>query len=495
MKRTYARKRPQKVAVALGTMLTVAGCATAPVQNTAAPADQSSRYDGGVEQLLLYCGKLRDSGELPTAAGICQRAHNLAPADPRPLMSLAGIFTQMEQLPRATAAYLAVLEQSPHNVEARYFLGKTYIAMGQHDLALQELQFALTQSPEDARIFNALGIANGMLGNQVAARQAFESGLQVSPNDVPLRNNLGLALVMEGQHESGIAILQAVAIDPAANATTIRNLRLAEGIAQTASDRQAVADANAAQSSAAPGASQFASSATIPAEFGSNPEPALHEPQDGTPVTATLPSEQPSSNAPASVPREPVMLTGAMTPSAADTQIADSGMPVYLDSDPGDTAMPKHQIDGLDSSPKGLDPSSMPQPALTAELQNIITADINTAKPPMATPAETQIASLGGENIYTVQLASYRSADRAQDGWRQIRASALDLLEDVDPVIRRSDLGPDKGIFFRLRTKASSKESANQLCSALQARGLSCLTIREDPAATGETTLPTAAKS
>jgi len=557
MKRTHARKRPQKVAIALGAVLAAAGCATAPSQNTAAPTDQSSRYDGGVEQLLTYCGKLRDSGELLTAAGICERAHNLAPADPRPLMALGEIFAQMEQLPLAANAYLTVLEQTPHKVDARYLLGKTYIAMGRHDLALQELKFALTQSPEDARIYNALGIANGMLGNQVAARQAFENGLKVAPNDVPLRNNLGLAMVLGGQHEEGIAVLQAVAVDPAASATSIRNLRLAEGIAQSANNKQMTAEA---QSAAKPGASQLASTGTIPAEFGNDPEPVISEAREETPATAVIPSPQPSSAAPASVPREPVMLTEALSSPTDSIQLADGGAPAYLDNDPsaeepigaikadGDTdsesvaassaeegadgsatddqsaaaqsektgsidsdemVVAGRQSDSAADTSEDLSLNSMPQPVLvpehelpageaptpTAEMQPVITANVSPAKSPMAAPVMTQTAALGGDNIYSVQLASYRSADRAQDGWRQIRAGALDLLQDVDPVIRRSDLGPEKGIYFRLRTKPSSKTVANQLCSALQARGLSCLTIQEDPAAVEETAMPTAAKS
>ncbi len=544
MKRTHARKRPQKVAVALGAVLVTAGCAGAATQDAAAPAEQSSRYDGGVEQLLVYCGKLRDSGELVTAAGICERAHTLAPADPRPLMMLGEIFAQMEQLPQAASAYLTVLEQAPHNVEARYLLGKTYIALGRHDLALQELKFALTQSPGDARIYNALGIANGMLGDPAAARQAFESGLQVAPNDVPLRNNLGLALVLGGQHAEGITVLQAVAVDPAATATTIRNLRLAEGIAQSASNKQAAAAAGS-ETAARPGTAQMASAATIPAEFGSEPAPVFSAPQ------ADMPATLPPPAAAASIPREPVMLTEALSPLSDGIQLADSGMPVYLDNDPGaedpEASMADIDTDGdvetedadapasdddtaaaqsenadsdttevaedgggqPDDGSEELDLASMPRPILapdhelspgeesmpTAELQRFITADAKPAERSLAAPGATQTAALGGENTYSVQFAAYRSPDRAQDGWRQIRASALDLLKDIDPVIRRTDLGPEKGVYFRLRTKPSSKEAANRLCTALQARGLGCLTIKEDPITSEGTVTPTGVKS
>ena len=538
MKQTHARKRSKKMAVAFGAVLVTAGCATATTQITDTEVGQGSRYDGGVEQLLLYCGKLRDNGELPTAASICERAYNVDPTDPRPLIMLGEILTEMGRLPQAASAYLVLLEQTPHNVEARYLLGKTYIAMGRHDLALQELQFALTQSPEDARIYNALGIANGMLGNQAAARQAFEDGLKVAPDDVPLQNNLGLALVLDGKHEEGIALLQKVALNPAANATTIRNLQLAEGIAQTANANQSananqtVADTSPAEdtveTSAKPGgASQLASTATVPSDFSPTfspeTEPIMPEaaPEATPEATTETPKTATTSSQPLPVPREPVTLTEALSPLANDIQLADGGMPVYLDSD-SSTGKPKtfaaiaeKQDDSMDTPAEEPNLASTPKPILapeteqpSGEMQEIVTANINTDTSLKTTPSGPHTAALEGENIYSVQLASYRSADRAQTGWRQIRASALDLLEDVEPVIRRSDLGPERGIYFRLRTKPASKDTANQLCSALQARGLSCLTIKESPdaaiatpdapaapAATEETTVPTAVKS
>ena len=210
-----------------------------------------------------------------------------------------------------------------------------------------------------------------------------------------------------------------------------------------------------------------------------------------------------------------------------DIQMADSGMPVYLGSDSSTgeletfAMVDEKQNDSMDTPPAELEMASVPQPILAPELEqpasekpaatgemlDIVTASVDTVTPPKAPPSDMQTAALESEDIYSVQLASYRSAERAQAGWQQIRASALDLLQDVEPVIRRRDLGPEKGIYFRLRTKLYSKDIANQLCSALQSRGLSCLTIRENaaalaapdesstPAALEETTMPAAAKS
>lgn len=521
MERTHARKRPQKVAVALGAVLVTAGCASTTPQSTTPPVVQTSRNDGGVEQLLLYCDKLQNSGELVTAASICERAHHLAPYDPQPLLKLGEIFTKMERLPQAVAAYQMILEQTPHHAEARYRLGKTYVAMGRHDLALQELQFALSQNPNDVRVYNALGIANSMLGNQEAARLAFESGLKVAPTDIPLRNNLGLALVLDGRHAEGLAILQAAAADPTANATTIRNLHLAENIAQAAQSATAVAMSEphfAPHSNPAmpAGSAQIASAATD-TEY-----PAMTKPEvQAEPLADVSPSETPPQvhAEPPSIPEEPVMLAGALQPMPDGTQITAGDMPVYLDSDSSsetseaaaeeDTRPPEEVTENVPllifprptlTATVESPPSYAPVP--TATLQPVVTADATMAPQPTFAPATldaTQMASLtgelGDEDAYSVQLAAFRSEERAQDGWLQIRANALDLLENIDPVIRRTDLGMEKGVYFRLRTKPTSKTAANQLCSALQSRGISCLTIKESPAAMENANTPTAAKS
>ena len=116
------------------------------------------------------------------------------------------------------------------------------------------------------------------------------------------------------------------------------------------------------------------------------------------------------------------------------------------------------------------------------------------APAPTPAPRRAQVASLGGGG-YSVQLASFRSADGAVAGWRQIRASASDLLQDVKPVIRRSDLGPERGVFYRLRTKATTKSAATGLCEALKARKIGCLTVKEDPTLSDEIPMPESAKS
>ena len=84
------------------------------------------------------------------------------------------------------------------------------------------------------------------------------------------------------------------------------------------------------------------------------------------------------------------------------------------------------------------------------------------------------------ESYYAVQLGSYRSDARAERGWTILRKSAEDLLNDLGHRIVRADLGPEKGIYYRLRSEAlANKASGARLCAALGERGIDCLLVKD----------------
>ncbi|MFQ6017682.1 MAG: tetratricopeptide repeat protein, partial [Kiloniellaceae bacterium] len=219
-----------------------ASCTAMSSGNPATRADPAGAFDGGVGQLLRYCGKLRTAGDLVTAAGLCERAHRLDPANPEPLMQLAGILTELGDLNLATKVYQTLIATSPDHVEARYELAKTYIALTQYDLALNQLQAALRHRSDDPRIYNALGIANGLMGAHETAEEVFQAGLAVAPDNRSLRNNLGLSLVLRGRYHEGIAVLEELAAHPAAAETSQQNLQLAYGLASAAKAEATLAE-------------------------------------------------------------------------------------------------------------------------------------------------------------------------------------------------------------------------------------------------------------
>ncbi len=98
------------------------------------------------------------------------------------------------------------------------------------------------------------------------------------------------------------------------------------------------------------------------------------------------------------------------------------------------------------------------------------------AVPPILT---MEVESGPGTPIYHVQLAAYRRKDQAEAGWERLTAAAASLLGDLKPLIRRVDLGPDKGVFFRLQTGLFTEHTdATSLCRNLLARGIDCLVVK-----------------
>jgi hypothetical protein len=80
---------------------------------------------------------------------------------------------------------------------------------------------------------------------------------------------------------------------------------------------------------------------------------------------------------------------------------------------------------------------------------------------------------------YAIQLGSYHSENRAQQGWQELRVSATDLLDGFEPLIHRVEVGADKQVYYRLHTApAASEPAAKSLCTELKKRQIDCLVVK-----------------
>ncbi len=181
--------------------------------------------------LLDYCKRLNSRGDLKLAEGICNRAHEINPTDPLPLIELARVLEKLKMSASAEEAYRAALLLDPQQTDALYGLGKIYIDQQRYDMAMGPLEAAAQVQTDDPRIYNALGVIKDQQGQHADAQAYYQQGLAHSPRNVSLRNNLGLSMVLDGQPEAGLAMLRDVAAEPAAGATAGRNLEMASQIA------------------------------------------------------------------------------------------------------------------------------------------------------------------------------------------------------------------------------------------------------------------------
>jgi cell division septation protein DedD len=97
------------------------------------------------------------------------------------------------------------------------------------------------------------------------------------------------------------------------------------------------------------------------------------------------------------------------------------------------------------------------------------------AAPPPVTP-EIKTAALG---VFRIQLASYREAAAATQGWHRLSKAHSELLGDLSPAVIRVDLGADKGIYYRLLAgPLTDKATADTLCQRLKAKKVGCLVVK-----------------
>ena len=74
-----------------------------------------------------------------------------------------------------------------------------------------------------------------------------------------------------------------------------------------------------------------------------------------------------------------------------------------------------------------------------------------------------------------VHLASYRSRKAADRGWAQLRRAHKELLGGFDSEVTKVNLGPGKGIFYRLKAgPVENKTSASAICRKLKRRRQYC---------------------
>jgi len=94
------------------------------------------------------------------------------------------------------------------------------------------------------------------------------------------------------------------------------------------------------------------------------------------------------------------------------------------------------------------------------------------------TAAPVRSATTGGDRAYRIQLAAFRNFAAAEKGWRRLSKAHEKLLTGLSPVIERADLGPGKGVFFRLQAgPLSDRAAAAALCAKLKARKQGCLVV------------------
>ena len=166
-------------------------------------SDALSLFNAGTEALR--------SGAITTATQLLRSAV-AAPGDPAVTAAATrnlGIALRRSGDDGAAAeAFEAALKIDETDIDARYNLGNTMVALGNHTRAIQAFQHVRAQRPDWAQPANNEGAAWMALGDARRAEGCFSDAIRIEPDFAHAWGNLGAARAALGRHASPLHTLQ-----------------------------------------------------------------------------------------------------------------------------------------------------------------------------------------------------------------------------------------------------------------------------------------------
>ena len=221
--------------LAVAVVLLAAGCEPLPFHLD--PLSANGRDGGGSPPsyaALMRIGgsrarrrRLRQCG-LGVPPGRGDRARAAAP-----FVGIGDTLLATSAVNEAILAYNSALARDSSDLPAQTGLAKAYLETGRPELALVPLAKALTANPGNPKLLVLLGVTKDFEGQHQQAQAYYQRGLQYAPGDAALTVDLALSLALSGNYPNAIAMLQPVAMAPAASAQERQTLALIYGLQGT----------------------------------------------------------------------------------------------------------------------------------------------------------------------------------------------------------------------------------------------------------------------
>lgn len=172
--------------------------------------------------------------------------------------------------------------------------------------------------------------------------------------------------------------------------------------------------------------------------------------------------------------------------SAERTMILDALMPSAPVSVTNPGAPPKGLMEAADAVRKleMLKDEKLISPDEYAKERTSIEHNMQPAGTPVNAPSADNVAPASAKSGAgskrsgmqpAVHLASYRSQNAADRGWAQLKRAHQAILGDLTPEFSKVDMGPGKGIFYRLKVgPLNSDAAAAEVCNKLKLRRQYC---------------------
>ena len=171
------------------------------------------------------------------------------------------------------------------------------------------------------------------------------------------------------------------------------------------------------------------------------PPPLTNTQQGGTPLNLRKNSERLAQPGPATFPKEPVQ---AAPKNVTSANVVSTNV----------TSTPRTSITSI-KTPNNVNRAP----------DRVASLPVKLLRPPTG-------------KTFRIQLAAARTPEGARTEWNRIRQKHVDLLGKFGLTVTKADLGPKKGVFYRLRIGPLANETAaRELCKELSMRKMGCLVV------------------
>ncbi len=535
--------KTNKAVLMMGTALVLAGCgstttsdvshndmqdvdntemsSTASVEIEADEPDYSGE-DLGIKRLMRIANHAYKKGNIGTAMQLYAMAGQKDPNNPKPALAMANLLRKTKKMDAALDMYKRISARFPDLAEAHSGIGYILLTQDKPYMAAKAFEAAVEIDPENGKSLGGLALSLDTAGEHDKAHGYYRLAIQQSPNNLTYQNNLALSLALTGRTEQAIALLKVVTAHPKATAQHRQNLALVYGMAGKAKEAMKYSRMDLSESAARNNAMYFEALNGSPSQ--NNAATAVARAKQEAPksrAVASKPLEQESyigtNDAEQDVRTEPVIAAKEETVASSFVERKRHEIEVARAS-----TAPKSEPTAVAAAPsvsvevqKMTEPkiAQNPEPArkiiepvaktpetlkqeivARVEARETVAEKIQLEKAVFKSPT-VSLSKPSGNNLYFLQLASFRTKERAMRGWEEISKSQDGLIGDYTPVFAVTDLGPEKGVYYRVRIGSfTNKMEPVELCEALKANDQDCYLSRV-PLDGGYTSVAAAIKS
>ena len=180
-------------------------------------------------------------GDFDTAANYWAQAYALDSSDVGAAVRFARTKRYAGAPNQVVDGVLRILPSHPNNAELRSELGKSLIAIGKADAAIEHLMAATKAGGGKWSDYSALGVAYDRTGKHDLANEAYVNAFKRSPNNPVVLNNHALSRAMAGDLDTAIALIDQATRVPGANIQIRQNKAMILGMAGKFSEAQEIA--------------------------------------------------------------------------------------------------------------------------------------------------------------------------------------------------------------------------------------------------------------